>query len=112
MKIVPKRKSALLSLMLLFCFYTLSAGGAASAKSTRQPRFERVAPGLDYAHLADTNQPWSIHVARLTRSRSDFNLLTTLGKGTIQGLESLAGQVQAIPTNVGVSLAAVNGDFF
>ena len=77
-----------------------------------RPKFERIEPGLDYAHLVDTNEPWSIHVARLERSHRDFDILTTLGKGTIQGLETLVGQVQAMPGDHGTPVAAVNGDFF
>jgi hypothetical protein len=98
-------------LALLACFY-ISAQGIEAAESPCQAKFEHVAPGLDYAHLLSTNEPWSVHVARLERSRREFDILTTLGKGTIQGLETLAGQVKAMPSELGNPMAAVNGDFF
>ena len=97
---------------LLLCFWLLGGAGVTSAKSPLRPKFERIEPGLDYAHLVDTNEPWSIHIARVERSRREFDILTTLGKGTIQGLETLAGQMQVVPKEWGSPVAAVNGDFF
>jgi hypothetical protein len=84
----------------------------ASAQTLPQPHYSHVTPGLDYAHLIMTNQPWSIHIARVQRSRSDLEILTTLGKGTIQGLSSLSDQVRSVPPELGKPILAVNGDFF
>ena len=69
-------------------------------------------PGLDYAHLQLTNQPWSIHVARMERAGKDFDVVTTLGKKTIQGLSPLSTQIKSVPPASGHPVAAVNGDFF
>ena len=82
------------------------------AQSLSQPHYSRIPPGLDYAHLQITNQPWSIHIARLERSRSDFDIVTTLGNGAIQGLSSVSAQARSVPRELGKPIAAVNGDFF
>src|SRR5580765_2031397 len=108
----PLSKENRWSVALLVFLSLLIAEGPGIAKPPLKEKFERIEPGFDYAHLVDTNEPWSIHVARLERSRRDFDILTTLGKGTIQGLETLVGQVQAVPGEWGTPLAAVNGDFF
>ncbi|MEY2428719.1 MAG: hypothetical protein QOJ40_1604 [Verrucomicrobiota bacterium] len=103
----PKtRESIVVAICLLF------GVAAAPAQSAFHPRFSRVIPGLDYAHVVITNQPWSIHIARLQRSRSDLELITTLGNGTIQGLSSLSDQVRHVPADLGKPVVAVNGDFF
>lgn len=97
-----------------FLFFTLAVLGSldASAKSDFAANYSSVTPGLDYANIRFTNQPWSIHVARLDRSRKDFQIVTTLGKGTIQGLASLSVQANSVKSSQLNPLAAVNGDFF
>src|SRR5260221_9489195 len=100
--------AAILSSLLCLLFsFSLARG-----ESIFSAKYSPVVPGLDYAHLQITNQPWSIPIARLERSRTDFDILTTLGKGTIQGLSSLPAQVQAVRTESGRPVAAINGDFF
>src|ERR1043165_1781784 len=96
----------------LFFVCLLLKSNTVLAKSEFQPAYSSAIPGLDYAHIRLTNQPWSIHIARLDRSRKDFEIVTTLGKGTIQGLASLSAQVQSVKTPRLNPLAAVNGDFF
>ncbi|PWU13559.1 MAG: hypothetical protein C5B50_19135, partial [Verrucomicrobia bacterium] len=83
-----------------------------AAQSGFQPHYIAVAPGLDYAHILSTNQPWSIHVARLDRSRHDFSIVSTLGREHIQGLSPVRAQAGSVPPAQGRALAAVNGDFF
>ena len=75
-------------------------------------RYSKVFPGLDYARVRDTNVPWSIHIVRLDRHRKDFEIITTLGKGKIQGLATLSQQLAALRPEIGQPLAAINGDFF
>ncbi len=95
---------------MVLCF--LFGPTLAPAQSLPHPHYSPVTPGLDYAHLVITNQPLSIHIARLERSRSDLDLVTTLGNGAIQGLSSLSDQVRRVPSELGKPIAAVNGDFF
>jgi large repetitive protein len=69
-------------------------------------------PGLDYAHVVETNQPWSIHIARLERNRKDFRLTSLLAQDMVEGLATVAEQVQAANFNRARPVLAVNGDFF
>src|SRR5258705_10961892 len=92
----PKSPKPILAVLCL-----LFVAAAAHAQSLSHPKYSRVTPGLDYAHLQITNQPWSIHIARLERSRSDLDIVTTLGKGTIQGLSSLATQARSVAPELG-----------
>src|SRR5438552_2427024 len=98
--------------LILAVLYLLFSVTAAPAQSLPHPHYSPVIPGLDYAHLQITNQPWSIHIARLQRSRSDLDIITTLGHGAIQGLSSLSDQVRSVPPELGKPMVAVNGDFF
>ena len=77
-----------------------------------RPHYSVVVPGLEYANVRLTNVPWSVHVARLDRSRRDLGVMTTLGKGRIQGLSALSAQTVSVPPKLGKPVAAVNGDFF
>jgi hypothetical protein len=81
------------------------------AETLPQPQYQPVTLGLDYAHIQTTN-PWSIHIARWDRSHKEFELTTTLAKGTIQGLSPLSQQAKAVPSRIGHPIAGVNGDFF
>jgi len=56
--------------------------------------------------------PWSIHVLQIDRSRTDLELVTTLGRNQFLGLGPLSEQVRAIPREQGRPLAAMNGDFY
>jgi hypothetical protein len=84
----------------------------ASAEADFRPQFTPVVPGIDYAHLQITNVPWSIHVARLDRSHKEYGVVTTLAKGTVQGLGTVVSQLKQLPERDGQPVAAVNGDFF
>ena len=56
--------------------------------------------------------PWSIHILKIDRSARDLELHTTLARGTIAGLSTLAEQVRSLPKSLGEPLAAINGDFY
>jgi hypothetical protein len=74
----------------LVCWLAISvavAGGLltatpAGAEPQLSSHYQALAPGLDYAHIRMTNwtkaEPWSIHVARLDRSRKDLHLTSVL----------------------------------
>ena len=61
----------------------------------------------DHPHV-----PWSIHIVTVDRSRTDYELVTTLARGTIFGLSPISTQVKSIPPELGRPIAAVNGDFY
>jgi len=106
------RRLAIVPSCFSILVYLFLNAGAILAKSEFQPAYSSAIPGLNYANIRLTNHPWSIHIARLDRSRKDFQVVTTLGKGTIQGLEPLSAQVKAATSPQLHPVAAVNGDFF
>lgn len=69
-------------------------------------------PGITYEHDEVPEVPWSIHIAKVDRSRADIGLETTMGGGTQFGMNLVSEQVKSIPTNAGKPLAAINGDFY
>ena len=94
------------------CLCLLLSLGDAWGKQGSRLEFSVVVPGLEYAHLRITNQPWSVHIARLERARPEFGIVSTLGQGVIQGLSPLSAQARSVPPGIGRPVAAVNGDFF
>ena len=99
--------------LLLAAAFAVGSVAAETAK-VNLPRINYTAidPGLGYAHICDTNLPWSIHIARLDRRQRGFEVVTTLARGKIQGLATLSQQVAALPAESGRPRVAVNGDFF
>jgi hypothetical protein len=69
-------------------------------------------PGVTHLHETDTNVPWSIHVAKIDRSRPDLVLHSTLAQGKVSGLATLSDQARMAAPVWGQPLAAVNGDFY
>jgi len=68
--------------------------------------------GLSYKNDRIPNVPWSIHVVKIDRSRSDLELITTHARGTALGLATLTEQINSVPAIVGKPIAAINGDFY
>ena len=68
--------------------------------------------GIAYHHDKVAKVPWSIHVVKVDRARTDLELRTMLGRGAKVGLSTLVQQIQALPPDAGLPLAAVNGDFY
>lgn len=79
---------------------------------TPQLPYPLVGPGLEYRHERIGDVPWSIHILKVDRSRSDLKLITTLAKDTIFGLAQLSAQLASISPGLGVPAAAINGDFY
>jgi hypothetical protein len=96
------------------CLWLALGAQAVAAETTPAytPAYTPVAPGIAYAHCVVSNQPWSIHIARIDRAAAGLDFVTTLGHGTIQGLSTLARQAKALPPAAGRPLVGVNGDFF
>jgi hypothetical protein len=68
--------------------------------------------GVTYQRYVVDEVPWSIHVIKIERGRSDFEVITTLGGGSQIGLNTLTRQLRTIPKSVGTPVAAINGDFY
>ncbi len=68
--------------------------------------------GVTYLPHVVEEVPWSIHIVKVDRSRSDLRFETTLGLGKHIGMSLVSEQVKAMPTEIGLPLVAVNGDFY
>lgn len=68
--------------------------------------------GLFYQNDHLSEGPWSVNILKIDRSRAEFELTTTLGRGRTLGLGTISEQIGALPPEVGKPLAAVNGDFY
>lgn len=97
---------------LLGLMATVSGRGEIAAFTIGKIEYVAVVPGLDYAHVRETNQPLSIHIARLERNQKELQIVSTLAQDRIQGLAPLSRQIAALPADIGTPLAAINGDFF
>lgn len=73
---------------------------------------ERNRRGLHYLHDEIPKVPVSIHVLKIERSRSEFELHTTLSKGAAISLGTMTEQIKALPPGLGKPIAAINGDFW
>ncbi len=91
--------------LLLLLFTSTQLAGA-----EKQPA--RSGHGFSYSHDDVPQKPWSIHIVRIDRTNSDFELDTTLGRGTQFGLGTLSSQVKSVPPALGRPVAAINGDYF
>ena len=67
---------------------------------------------FSYTNEVVSKVPLSIHVVRIERSHHDLQLYTTLGGGAVMGMGNLTDQLKALPAELGVPLAAINGDFY
>ena len=74
--------------------------------------FKSLTQGVEYRHDVRTAGPLSIHVLRIDRHQK-WDLETSLGQGTVFGLEPLDGIVCRVATLLKKpAVAAINGDFF
>jgi hypothetical protein len=70
------------------------------------------AHGLAYFHDSVREVPWSMHVLKISRARKDLELLSTMGRGTFQGMVTVPEQIRLLPPGWGRPVAAVNGDLY
>ena len=92
------RTSARVFLAVLFAWLGLSVTAAT--------------PGIAYIHDEVKEVPWSIHIVKLSRTNSDYEIHTALGAGSRIGAAPLSQQLELLPQDWGQPVAAVNGDYF
>ena len=103
-RIVPGHTCLFLSLLLALT--AISCGRTTASQPTE------IEPGVAYQNDRITDVPWSVHIAKVDRSREDITFVSTHAKGTVLGLSTLSEQIKAIPSTAGRPLAGVNGDFY
>ena len=67
---------------------------------------------FSYVNEKVAEGPWSIHLIKLDRTNTEYELHTTLGNGQVTGMTTLTDQIKALPAELGRPIAAVNGDFY
>jgi hypothetical protein len=101
-----------LALRLFALMLVLGVAPAVAGGTNRQARPASQGAGITYEHKEIADVPWSIHIVKMARQRSDFRLETTRGQGDRTGMSLVSEQVKTVPADVGRPLAAVNGDFY
>ena len=56
--------------------------------------------------------PWSIQILKIDRANTNLELHTTVANGDSIGLTSLPHQLSLLPAELGIPLAAINGDYY
>jgi hypothetical protein len=67
---------------------------------------------LSYTNYQISSIPWSIHVVRVPRSNSRFEIHSLHSDGRALGLSTLSKQIATVNPNMGIPVAAINGDFY
>ena len=101
------RVAARCSGSFIFRFLILALACSTTAFGAAKP--ERY---LTYTNEIVSQMPWSIHVVRVDRSYHDLRFCTTLGGGEVLGMGILTDQLKTLPAELGMPLAAINGDFY
>jgi hypothetical protein len=93
--------------------------GGEALRSSDQPSLpqapaprNRLADSFSYSQETLAEGPWSVHVIRIRRDRTDLGIHVLLGGGDRLGVATLSSQASTFPKARGRSLAALNGDFF
>ena len=67
---------------------------------------------LSYTNYRVADVPWSIHVIRVERSDSQFEIHSAHAGGGALGLSTLSDQIKLVDLRRGTPMAAVNGDYY
>lgn len=65
-----------------------------------------------YTNVVDPELPLSVHVVKVEYARREVRFCTTLGGGSVMGMDIVSEQVKSLSPDLGRPLVAVNGDFY
>jgi hypothetical protein len=68
--------------------------------------------GLAYSNSRIADVPWSIHVVRLDRANSQYQVESVHARGEALSLDTLTDQLGLVKPSLGTVVAALNGDFY
>lgn len=88
------------------------AGSAVLLASGEAHQPLRPQRGYTYARDMISEIPWSIHILKIDRQRSDLALHTVVGQYPRLGMATVPDQVKSLPQSLGRPIAAINGDFY
>src|SRR2546428_7399743 len=77
-----------------------------------EPREIKAEPGLTYTNEKIASEPWSIHVLKIDRSRSDLTFFSAHARDRVLAVSLIADQAPAVPHEIGRAIAGVNGDYY
>jgi len=102
-----------LTLVVSGTFGTLSKRATSSPSDIPPGGGEEVSEsGVTHRQDKISRGPWSIHVARVDRTRKDLTFHAPIATAKILGVNRISEQADAIPPALGRPLAGVNGDFY
>jgi len=86
----------------------------ASAASQAAPGGEESRTNRAFSYQNDKlpEGPWSVHLVKIDRDNTDYELHSMLANGAVTGMTTLSEQVKALPPALGRPMAAINGDFY
>jgi len=70
------------------------------------------AQNVSYDNYRESAGPWSIHVVRVPRVNTRFELSSMHADGKAVGLTSVTDQAALFNSKAGIPVAAINGDFY
>ena len=68
--------------------------------------------GIVYTNVVIPSEPWSIHVVKVDRSGSKFEIHSPHAGSRALGMSTLRDQVAAVDAGTGKAVAAINGGFY
>jgi len=68
--------------------------------------------GITYTNVVIPAEPWSIHVIKIDRSASRYEIQSTHARGGALGLSTLRDQTADVDAGTGRAVAAINGGFY
>lgn len=84
------------------------------SRTSRAPVRTETVSGSGVTHSNDriAQGPWSIHIAKVDRSRKDLTYFAPLATGKVLGVNRISQQASSVPPELGRAIAGVNGDFY
>ena len=96
----------------VFCLAIFLAVPGGAVAQIKAPSLAGLTADLVYTNYRVADVPWSIHVARVARTNSNFEIHSLHARGTAVGLGTVTSQLRFLDPALGTPVAAVNGDFY
>ena len=92
--------------------WSLAIGLAVINQGQSAPAVSSGGTDLEYNNYRKPAGPWSIHVVRVPRGKSPFQIQAVHAGGTALGLSRLSDQATLVDSALARPVAAINGDFY
>src|SRR5262249_32095285 len=91
--------------------FVFAVGGLASAQ-TGSPSGAAIWPGVTYTNSRVATIPRSIHLVRIERTNSLYQIQSAHAGANAIGLETLSEQIARVSSSSATPVAGINGDFY